>query len=149
MPRRLVPVLATALAILLAGCTSTGGPTTWTATFPADATAEADPIPISLIDQTGLVTGMALAPAGTGESHVTLDPTDPLALRMDWAGSNCDGRISAVMSASGDGYTVTIHVNPSVAGGFGCTAVPVLRAIAIHVRKPIDPGTFTIVQVYP
>jgi hypothetical protein len=149
MPRRLAPVLAMAVAIIFAACTATGGPTTFTATFPADAAAEADPIPFSLIDQTGLVTGMALAPPGTGESHVTLEPGVPLALRIDWAGSNCDGRISAVMSVSGDGYKVTVHVNPSVAGGFGCTAAPVLRAITIHVRKPIDPGTFTIAQIYP
>lgn len=137
------------LAFLVAGCAATAGPGTFNATFPPDPAAEVDATAVSLIDQTGLVTAMSPATETTGAGGVRSVPGDPNALLIEWPGNTCDGRISTVLAGAGGAYTLTVHVKPSLAGGFGCTALSIARSVTVHLREPIAPDRVTIEQVYP
>lgn len=137
------------VALLLAGCASTAGPGTFLATFPPDPAAGVAATAVSLIDQTGLVTAMTPAGDTTSARGARSVPGDPNALLIEWQGDTCDGRISTVLTVAGDGYLLTVHAKPSLAGGLACTALTIARAMTVHLREPIAPDRVTIQQVYP
>ena len=139
----------------VAACARGNGPHAIEATFPPSSDGLVDAMVVSLVDQTGLVTGTTVAAAGgatvDGEPRIVAEPGDANALRIEWLGNDCDGRTSIVLVASGDGHTyvATIHVDPTPAGGFGCGQIDVPRALTVRLREPIAPERVTISQQYP
>jgi hypothetical protein len=142
-------LLVLQLALVLAGCGVVGGPAAFNATFPPISNPAIDPAPVSLVDQTGLVTGMDIVPAPVTSPGMTAEAGDANTLRATWLGTDCDARISLVLADTGAGLTLTVHSNPNVAGGLGCHSIEVVRAVLIRFRAPLDPARFTISQQYP
>jgi hypothetical protein len=150
LPSRLRPTFfALQLAMVVGACGALGGQAAFNATFPPLTNPAIGATPVSLVDQTGLVTGMDIVPAPVSSPGVTAEAGDANALRATWLGTDCDGRITLVLGETGAGYGLTVHVNPGVAGGLGCKAIEVVRAVAIRFRSPLDPARITISQQYP
>jgi len=139
-------------ALTLGACARGAGPAI-EATFPPSSDGLVDAMVVSLVDQTGLVTATTVAAGagatGDGGPRVVAEPGDPNALRLEWLGSDCDGRTSIVLVESGDDYLATIHVDPTPAGGFGCGQIDLPRALTVHLREPIAPERITITQQFP
>ena len=143
----LLAALALVACVVSAGCG--GGPvaTPFLVTYPA-ATAGADAVPISLIDQTGLVTGMVVA-AETAADGVSAVPGRPNVLRASWAGGACDDRATLVLNKLGAGYELAIHNHPRFTAGIECDASAVTRAVDIAFTQPIDPAALTLNVEFP
>ena len=143
----LLAALALVACLACAGCG--GGPvaTPFLIPYPA-ATAGGDPVPISLIDQTGLVTGMGVADA-TASEGVSAVPGQPNVLRASWAGGVCDDRATLVLNKLGAGYELAIHNHPRFTAGIECDASAVTRAVDIVFRQPIDPAALTLDIQFP
>jgi hypothetical protein len=139
--------VALVACVAFAGCG--GGPiaTPFSVAYPA-ATAGADAIPISLIDQTGLATGLAVADAAAVEGVSTV-PGQPNVLRASWAGGACDDRVTLVLNKLGAGYELAIHNHPRFAAGIECDASSVTRAVDITFAQPIDPAALSINIQFP
>jgi hypothetical protein len=146
--------LVALVALTLGGCAGGFGAPAIEATFPPSSDGLVDAMVVSLVDQTGLVTGTTPAVGGVtgdGGPKVVAEPGDANALRIEWLGNDCDGRTSIVFVASGDadGYLATIHVDPTPAGGFGCQQIDLPRALTVRLRQPIAPDRVTITQQFP
>ena len=145
------PALLAALALVawvaFAGCG--GGPvaTPFAVAYPA-ATAGADAVPISLIDQTGLVTGLAAADEAAAQG-VSAVPGQPNALRASWAGGVCDDRTTLVLNKLGAGYELAIHNHPRFTAGIECDASAVTRAVDITFGQPVDPAALSLSIQFP
>src|SRR5262245_47616062 len=152
MPRRqLIGALMALLIALasLAGCGSSPGPSPFTAIYPA-ATAGLDPLPISLVDQTGLVTGIAVASAEAASPGVEAVPGTATTLRATWQGGPCDDRATLVLNAlGGDLYELAIHNHPPITAGISCDATTILRTVDIAFDRQLDPSQLTLNVTYP
>ena len=112
------------------------------------APAGADAVPISLIDQTGLVIGLAVAEEAAAEG-VSAVPGKPNVVRASWAGGVCDDRATLVLNKLGTGYELAIHNHPGFTGGSECDASAVTRAIDITFAQPIDPTALSLNIQFP
>jgi hypothetical protein len=143
-----------ALALAIAACSGGrgGGPPTFSGTFPAQPDIELGEMPVSLVDQTGFVTGLEVAAptaGGSGTTGVSAVPGTADAVRVDWLGDGCDGHVTLVLIDAGNTYEVGIHIDPTPAGGLVCPAVEVARAVTIKLREPIEPQRFSVSRKYP
>jgi len=148
--RRLVLTGAAAALLIaaLSGCGS-GGTVPFTVSYPA-ATADGDPVPISLVDQTGLVTSMILAPDASAGSDVEAVPGNANALRVSWQGGPCDDRETLVLNDIGGGrYELAIHNHPPITAGFSCDASTVARVIEISFKQRLEPERLSLNIQYP
>ena len=141
--------LAAFVSLVLGGCTGSFGQPAFAATFPPSSDGVVDAMSISLVDQTGLVTGITPAVAAGAGTRAIAEPGDAGAIRIEWLGNDCDGRTTMVLIVSGDGYLATIHVDPTPAGGFGCHAIDLPRAVTVRLREPIAPDRVTVTHQYP
>jgi hypothetical protein len=143
-----VAVLAVSL-VSLEACGSGPVPTPFTLSYPA-ATAGGDPVPISLVDQTGLVTSLTLAPDAAAGSGVEAAPGSVNALLVSWEGGPCDDRETLVLNDIGGGrYELAIHDHPPITAGVSCDESTVLRAIEISFKQPLAPEQLTLNVTYP
>lgn len=152
MARRL-PLGATAVLALamLAGCSSAGGVPTYTTAYPPRAAGD-KPLPISLIDQTGLVTGIFAAPdaAASGDpGSLEALPGPGNRLRVNWLGEMCDDRVTMVLNSLGEDFQVVIHNHPRFAAGALCEAGGVPLTVDIAFSQPVDPGRLSISIQFP
>jgi len=147
--RRLVLFGTVALIACLATAGCGGGPvaTPFIIEYPA-ATAGADAVPISLIDQTGLVTGMSQG-SGAAAEGVSAVAGEPNVLRVAWPGGACDDRATLVLNKLGAGYELAIHNHPRFTAGIECDASAVTRAVDITFMQPLDPAALTLNIVFP
>jgi hypothetical protein len=143
----LLAAVALVACVAFAGCG--GGPvaTPFSVAYPA-ATTGADAVPISLIDQTGLVTGMAVAEEAAAEG-VSAVPGKANVLRASWAGGVCDDRATLVLNKLGTGYELAIHNHPRFTAGIECDASAVLRAVDITFAQPINPAALSLNIEFP
>jgi hypothetical protein len=142
----ILPLLLTLAA--LEGCAGSGA-TPFTLSYPA-ATAGADPVPISLVDQTGLVTAMTFATADLASPGVEAAPGQPDVLRVSWQGGPCDDRSTLVLNDVGGGrYELAIHNHPPITAGMTCDATTATRTVDITFRSQLDPGQLTLNVTYP
>lgn len=149
MCRRLViGAAAVLLFAALSGCGSGGG-VPFTVSYPA-ATADGDPVPISLVDQTGLVTSLTLAPDASAGSDVEAVPGNANALRVSWPGGPCDDRETLVLNdIGGERYELAIHNHPPITAGFSCDTSTVARVIEISFKQPLAPEQLSLNITYP
>src|SRR5262245_22323897 len=146
--------LATAvLSATLLGCrsdASASGPE-FTTAYPA-ATAGDLPLPMTLIDQTGLVAAIVPAPnaaGGSEPSSVGTVPGTPNALRVQWLGGVCDDRVTLVFNAIGATDQLAIHNHLQITAGALCPAAGILRTLDIGFNRHLDPEQLTISLMFP
>jgi hypothetical protein len=145
--RRFLPIAL--CSVLLAACAK-GGPGEFEAAFPAQAELQLDSMPVTLVDQTGLVTAFAVRPAEPSESpRVERDRLDTHALRVSWIGEGCDHRLTLVLTAVDADFDLAIHVDPNASGGLACPEITVPRVVAITFGESMDPGSLTVRQLFP
>ena len=145
-----IGVVATLAVVLVfvAACGSTPAATPFTVSYPA-ATAGADPLPISLVDQTGLVTAMTEAAAVSMGPGVEAVPGQANALRVSWPGGPCDDRVTLVLNDIGGRYELAIHNHPPITAGFSCDESKVARVVDITFTRQLDPTQLTLNFEYP
>ena len=118
--------------------------TTFRTSLPTD---ERDPLPVTLTDETGLVTG--IAPAAVDPAwhdfvpalHAL--PNDPNAAVLSWMGGVCDQDTTVWFGVLHGGYVLSVAVNERFGFG-GCPAAAVLRAIRIATSRPIPVDSVTV-----
>jgi len=133
----------------LAACGS-AGPSPFAVTYPA-ATAGVDPVPISLIDQTGLVSAIAVAPASSMGAGAGVEAAPGLTngLRIGWQGGPCDDRTTLVLNDLGARYELAIHNHPPITAGMTCDDSIVTRVVDITFNRHLDPEQVTLNVQYP
>lgn len=109
---------------------------------------------VSVIDQTGLVRAVSISASTTGQVRVLSDPSALNGVRLEWVGTDCDGQTTLVLGVSGGTaprptYEVALHVDPTVAGGFGCNSIDLPRAIVVSLTEPVEPERITIKPRFP
>ena len=122
-----------AVALLVIGCQLLPA-RTFVHTFPAAEGGQ--PLPLTLTDRTGLVTGLDAAPDGfqlLADDGFGAVPGRPRALVAHWVGGACDDRVA--ITAEGPGLTLTVEttVRP-----VACEGVGILRAVVIELAAPLD-----------
>jgi hypothetical protein len=148
MPHRVVPgALALLACLAVAGCAGEAVPSPFAVEYPA-ATAGGEHVPVSLIDQTGIVTAMSVAPEAAAEG-VRGVPGQPNVLRVSWPGGLCDDRATLVMNRIGARYELAIHNHPRFTAGIECDDSAVTRAVDIALRQPLDPAALTLNIQFP
>jgi hypothetical protein len=147
LPIGAIAALAVAL-VSLAGCGPGAVPSPFTLSYPA-ATAGADPLPISLVDQTGLVSAMRPAAGVATSPGVEAVPGDANALRVSWQGGPCDDRVTLVLNDIGGTYELAIHNHPPITAGIVCDESTVFRVVDITFNRPLDPAELTLNIQYP
>ena len=147
--RRLVHLATAAVVacIATAGCGGDAVASPFSVQYPA-ATAGGDAVPVTLIDQTGLVTAMTVASEAAAEG-VSSVPGQPGVLRASWAGGACDDRATLVLNKVGPGYELAIHNHPRITAGFECDDGAIARAVDITFRQPLEPGDLTLNIEFP
>jgi hypothetical protein len=141
-------VLAVAV---LAGCGSGGGVPTYLTAYPPQAVG-ARPLPISLIDQTGLVISIAAAPdapAAADAEAVQAVPGRAASLRVFWLGGECDDRVTMVLVSIGATYQLAIHNHPQITAGALCSAAGVPRIVDISFTRPLKPSDLSLTIQFP
>ncbi len=106
-----------------------------------------EPLPVTLVDQTGLVTGVAqpVVDAAAWNDNVAVlhaDPNDPNAAVLTWLGGMCDQDTTVRFKVLNGGYALNVEVHEKL--GLGCPAAAVLRAIRISTSRPIPVGSVTV-----
>ncbi len=123
------------IAVLFVACQSGGR--VFQATLRADSI---EPLPITLTDETNLVTGITAAPTDTAtipnDPAVGLDRDDPNRLVLTWLGGACDQDAAVWFGQQNGGYVLSVEIHGRFGLG-GCTAVGVPRAIRIGVSRAI------------
>jgi len=151
MRRRLLigPVALFAVVLVsLTGCGSGPVATPLTLSYPA-ATAGADPLQISLVDQTAMVTAIAAGPDASAIPGVQAVPGADT-LRVAWEGGPCDDRATLVLNRIGGGrYELAIHNHPPITAGIDCGESTVSRVVDITFNRHLDPQELTLNVEYP
>lgn len=146
--RLLIGVLVVLSFAALAGCGPGGEVPTFRISYPP-ATAGDKPLPISLIDQTGLVTAIAAAPDAVVGSDVEAVPGRADALRVSWDGGDCDDRVTLVLNRLGDAFELAIRNHPQFGAGLICTGAEVSRALDIEFSTTLAPEQLSLAILYP
>jgi hypothetical protein len=146
---RSAALITLAAGLTLAGC-GFGSPaaTPFSVSYPA-ATAGANPIPLTLVDQTGLVTSVVAVAGGAASTGVEVAPAVGSALRVGWQGGPCDDRVTLVLNDIGSSYELAIHNHPPITAGLTCDDSIVTRAVDITFNRHLDPSQLTLNVTYP
>lgn len=118
--------------VLLAACQSTGR------TFQVTVqTTSNDPLPVSLTDQTGVVTGISQAADFTSslEPIVRADPSEPRALVLSWTGGVCDVAATVTVVKLEGSYVIRLASQEKTGGG--CPSAGVPRGIRLATSDPL------------
>lgn len=100
-----------------------------------------DPLPVTLTDATGLVTGIAQAevdPATTLNDVLPVlhtPPSDPSAAVLTWMGGLCDQDTTLWFHVLNGGYVLNVTTHGKL--GLGCPAAGVYRAVRMTTSRPI------------
>jgi hypothetical protein len=107
-------------------------------------TTDHDPLPVSLVDETGLVLGIApwdadLTP--TVRPVVQADPTDPNALVISWIGGLAERDATLSFRATQSGYALRLDVGLGSGGG---TMAALPRGLQILTSIPIPVSSIAV-----
>lgn len=100
--------------------------------------ASRDPLPVSLTDQTGVVTGISQADSDftvSIEPVVQADPGEVRALMLVWLGGACDASVTVNVVQLEGRYVIGLASHERRGGG--CTMEAVPRAIRITTSEPL------------
>jgi hypothetical protein len=136
-----VTVAIAVLVALVAGCQPSGRP--FQVTLVTDF---ADPLPVTLTDETGLVTAIEQVEADAASvgdlAALQADPTDPNASVLTWVGGACDQDTTVWFHVLSGGYVMNVAIHERL--GMGCTAVGIPRGIRITTTRPIPADSVTV-----
>jgi hypothetical protein len=127
------------VAILLAGCQAEGR--TFQITLP---TVDKVPLPVTLTDETGLVTGItqvAVLPAMGNDPALHADPSDSSGAVLTWLGGACDTDTALRFLMLNGGYILNVSTD---GGSANCPASAVPRAIRIGTSRPIPVASISV-----
>ena len=130
-----------------ASCGSGGTLGTYTATYPPAASGGAA-IPISLIDQGGVVTGLAVVPDHPAEQGVEAVPGIPTSLRVTWLAGGCVDRVAMVLNPVGDGYQITIHNHEGITA-VACSPEIIPHTVDVAFKSVLEPASLSLNVQYP
>ncbi len=102
------------------------------------------PLPVTLTDETGLVTGItqaAVDPAMGSEAALRADPGDPNTSILTWTGGACGQDAAVRFGVQNGGYLLNVSVHGSSAN---CPASAVPRAIRIATSRAIPIASVTV-----
>jgi hypothetical protein len=102
------------------------------------------PMPVTLGDQTGLVTAiesaMGDARGGFDEPNVRRDPDDAKAVILTFFTGACDDDTAVSLRRSGGGFDLRVEVHDGFSLG-GCTAQLLIRGLRIRFSEPVAAGS--------
>jgi hypothetical protein len=144
------------VALLVAACGPSG--TRFTTVFPArdgdqDGTVDLQALPVTLIDQTGTVTGIQATEydfeewdgdLARGLAKPFLDR--PEAIQVAWMGGACEDSVRLVLTSDGTGgVTLAIRADNGfgILGG-GCPAIGIGRTIVIGFVSRVDASSVDV-----
>ncbi len=143
---RIMAILRSAISVslfavlLAAACQPTGQ------SFQVTLRTEfSDPLPVTLTDETGLVTGITQATFGPAAGNAPAlhgDPADPNASILTWVGGMCDSDTAVVFRMLHGSYVLNVSIHQRF--GLGCPAAGVPRAIRIGTSRPIPVDSITV-----
>jgi hypothetical protein len=98
--------------------------------------ASGDPLPVSLADRTGIVTGISQEAGFTVsiEPVVRADPGEPRALVLVWLGGACDASVTVNVVKQEGSYVIGLASHERTGG---CTLAGTPRAIRITTSEPL------------
>jgi hypothetical protein len=126
------PIVAVLTGIVVTACASSGR--SFEVTLPPGFY---HPLPVTLIDHTGLVTGISEAAVNSGPAFRPVlhhDPVDPNSAILTWPGGACDSDATVTLQHD-DSYLITLRTRESA--GSGCILVAVPRSIRISTSAPL------------
>lgn len=135
-----VACIVAGIALTTAGCSS--GSRTFDVTFPAEnQTLTIEPLPVSLVDNSGLVSGFRLAsPNPNWPEGVQAVPGDQTALVITWVGGACDQAVS--MTSDGASNALRVAVKTSSVGG--CRLLGVGRGLELDFNHAVRAQDVTL-----
>ena len=130
-----------AMVLTVVGCTSGGGGT-FQLTFPGEhETLTIAPLPVSLVDNSGLVAGFRQAPASPNwVPGVAAIPEGQTALVITWIGGACDRHVS--MTSEGTSSALRVAIQTSKAGG--CRLVGIGRSVELVLNRAVRAEDVTL-----
>ncbi len=143
--RRRLACLLMALALGAFACAPDASESTFELTL--GGFADVDPLPVGLIDRTGLVTSVdADIPVDLGfrDGTIVNSPGDADVLLVTWLGGMCDIKTTLLFETSSSGFRLAEHTE---ARQGGCLLAGIGRTVAIHVRSPVAAETVTFQEV--
>jgi hypothetical protein len=133
-------VLTVLVAVLVGACESQGHSFQTTL-----ATDSVGPLPVTLTDETNLVTGIAAAQADAvaipSEPAVHAGQGDANALVLTWVGGACDQDAGVWFGLQNGRYLLNISVHGS---STNCMANAVPRAVRITISRPIPVDSIVV-----
>jgi hypothetical protein len=106
-----------------------------------------DPMPVTLTDETGLVSGIAEAEVDAAtfndfSPRLRAVPNEPNASVLTWIGGMCDTNTTVRFHVLNGGYVLNLANH--VTFGTGCPAAAVPRALRIETSSPIPVDSVTV-----
>lgn len=130
-----------ALLALLASCQTPAGTLYMTTLSQPDGSNQ---LPVTLGDETGLVTGIEPA-MGTlppsNEAHLEAVPNEPRSFIVSWFGGACDNDVAVAFQRHEANFILHVRMHKKV--GLGCTGNALLRALRIGLSEPVPVSLVT------
>lgn len=127
------------LAVLVAACSTETARTAQPAgSFFRTTIPTYSVLPVTLLDETGLVVGIGSWSAEfqwTNEALVQADPADPNAFVIYWMGVHAERQASISFATTTSGYAVHLEIEFKTQGGGTLVALP--RAVRIKTSSPV------------
>lgn len=131
--------------MMASGCTTAPSPEPQARTFQLiypgepDAPLHVAPLPMALIDRSGLVQALRVAGPGPGgqgwRDGVAAVPDNPTRLVLTWVGGACDDRVSMILD--GTQSSMQVAINTTATGG--CRAVGIGRSVELDLSVAVRP----------
>lgn len=141
--------VTTIVLTIVSGCTASATPSagirTFQMTFPAEVSGPLPivPLPVVLVDHTGLVAGLRqalLGPNDSGATGVTGRPGDPKTLLVTWTGGACDDHVSMNL----DGPRTAPQLSIATSSRDGCRLVGIGRSVALDLTVAVRPEAVSL-----
>jgi hypothetical protein len=129
------------VALALVACASDGQRFSTTLRYPDGSY----PLPVVVVDQTGLVVSVdrVAAGAGTGDTVpvVTL-ASDKSGIAVSWLGGACTDGATISFGRTPTGFSIHLRGSHPMFGS--CPAIGLFRSVFIRLSEPIDPSTIVV-----
>jgi hypothetical protein len=139
---RVLPLVSLTAALVANGCAAGAVVPTFTTVMPPTASGQ-PPVPLSLVDQADVVTGIHTGLGTALGAGVAAVPGRPNTLRVSWLAGECSDRVTIVLNSVGSGYELTIHNHEGITA-FTCTAGGIPRVLDIAFDRVVEPEQLSL-----
>jgi hypothetical protein len=101
------------------------------------------PLPFQVVDRTGLVHSVSIAPSDMITDGISGVPGREDALHVQWLGGMCDHRVRMLVEHAEDGLTVTLDTDRAGA----CRLAGIGRSLNLGFTTGVDPSTVSFSDV--